>query len=77
MAMGWMYRAAGTVLWARDTAWSVKDEWTDRYDRLVAPSGDPATSALREQFRERAVNRVLPDPADDPAWMREYFERKH
>ncbi len=77
LATGWVHRVAGTVLWTRDMAWSVRDEWTDRYDRLVEPSDDPARNALREELRQRAVRRELPDPANDPEWMREYFERKH
>ncbi len=77
LAIGWTHRGAGTVLWARDIAWSVKNEWTDRYDTLVAPSNDPVTRALQEEFRRRATQRVLPNPADDPQWMRDYFERKH
>jgi hypothetical protein len=77
LATGWVYRIGGTVLWTRDIAWSVQDEWTDRYDRLAAPSSDPATTALRQQLRQRAVRRVLPNPDDDPGWMQEYFERKH
>ncbi len=77
LATGWVYRAAGTVVWTRDMAWAVRDEWTDRYDRLGGLSDNPATNALRQQLRRRAIRRELPDPANDPEWMREYFERKY
>jgi hypothetical protein len=77
LATGWVYRVAGTLLWTRDMGWAVRDEWTDRYDRLGGPSSAPATNALREELRQRAVSRELPNPDDDPEWMQAYFERKH
>jgi hypothetical protein len=77
LAIGWAYRAAGTIVWTRDTAWAVRDEWTDRYERLVPPSEDSRTNALRQLLRGRAVRRALPNPNNDPAWMSEFFERKH
>lgn len=80
VALLWGFRAVGTVVWARDQAWSVRDEWTDRYDRLRppdSPPGDPMTQALRQELRRRSVGRPLSDPRGDPAWMRELFERKN
>ena len=82
LAAGWALRAAGTVVWARDTAWSVRDEWTDRYERLTAsPSGETRrarrTIVLREELRRRALARPLRDPREDPEWMRVLFERQH
>ena len=79
---GWGYRVVGTVVWARDQAWSVKDEWTVRYDRLRpplmpgTPPDDERSNRMRAELRGRAVKRALDDPRDDPAWMRQFFERK-
>lgn len=74
IATGWAWRAGGTVVWTRDGAWSVKDEWTDRYERL---SGDHPWIPLQEELRQRALRRSLRDPRQDPEWMRELFERRH
>lgn len=80
LAAGWSLRLAGTVVWARDQAWAVRDEWTDRYERLRPPDSppdDPRTEALRQELRRRSLSRPLPDPRQDPEWMRRWFERKN
>lgn len=80
--VGWGYRLVGTVVWARDQAWSVRDEWTVRYERLQPPPmpgtpvDDDRSIALRDELRRRALDRPLADPHDDPAWMWTLFERK-
>ena len=73
LAVGWGHRAVGTVVLARDGAWSAKDEWTDRYDRLVSQGAKQST--LGQELRRRAVERRLTDPRNDQEWMREFFER--
>ena len=81
IAAGWGFRAANTIVLARDAAWAMKDEWTDRYERLRpsrvpgTPPDDWQTDALREELRRRAISRTLRDPREDPTWMREFFER--
>ncbi len=83
VAMGWGIRAANTIVLARDGAWAVKDEWTDRYERLDpatvpgTPPDDWRTDALREELRRRAVSRSLRDPREDRQWSWELFERGH
>jgi hypothetical protein len=81
LALGWGIRAVGLVVLARDMAWSIKDEWTDRFDRVSpavfsgTPPDDQRTDALREELRRRAADRSLPDPREDPDWTRQLFER--
>ncbi len=81
LGLGWGMRTVGTIVRARDQAWAVKDEWTDRYEHLEpsifagTPPDDRRTDELLEELRRRGVARTLPDPRQDPDWTREWFQR--
>ena len=79
LGLTWAWRTVGTIVIARDAAWSAGEDWSEHVqaERGRDPDWDEMTDRVQADLERQARRYRVTDPRTDPPWTASWFERKH